>query len=107
VRATGNLVSGIIIDVHDRRTVDTVDIEYGQRDGRGAKAEIAVWDSYDYETGDDVDVYVDTKGNAVMANAFSTGSYWSAYFAIHLTVGGLLLVLIAVGRVIWDRMRKA
>ncbi|WP_406068703.1 hypothetical protein [Micromonospora sp. NBC_01638] len=107
IRATGNPVSGTVVGVHHKKSIDLVDIEYTGGGGLDNKVELAVW-AYGYDVGDDVALYVDPKGGgAVIADAFSSGSYWSAHLAIDLAIGGVLLLLIAVGRVTWGRIRKA
>lgn len=109
VRVTGDLVSGTVIDVHDRRGIDYLDIEYRTTSGLEKQVKIVVWDIYDYDVGSDIDLYVDSEGSgtAVVADAFSTNAYWSAYLATYFAVGGGVFILIAVVRVIWDRLKKS
>jgi hypothetical protein len=105
LRSSGESVSAVITDLHDRRT-SFIDVTYRTDDGIERKAEIVVPFVEDYRQGDTITIYVDPErpDDVVTADGHSS-SYGKQRTARELSISGGVLIVIAIVQFFLDRLR--
>jgi hypothetical protein len=103
-RSTGNPVYAEVKEVQDRSLRDILVIDFEQA-GKAVRASVNVPDQNAYREGQKIVIYVTPSGDIATADGSSNSGY-APTVALDVTLGGSILVLIAVVRLLWETLRR-